>query len=238
MGKKKPKHRRPRVKEPIVPAQQQASLAPTRQSSWTRLRIFLTTPSWQGFGTWLGVVLAVVLFIVSYIITEKKEKEATEQSLSRISYAWFIKPAPVPGEQFETTARWEVSVMVANGGPATAETVVLHLTTPPPSGFLHSAPTLMSSAAAARVDILERTPEGIYQIVYNNLTPGDGATVHLFYLVPDEKKQMFMRAWHDGGMFKKEFAKNFINQFFFTGAHLRISNFGAMDYEPSFKNTE
>ena len=120
---------------------------------------------------------------------------------------------------------------MANGGPLTAETVVLHLYTPPPSLFLHSAPTVISSAAAARVEIIERIPEGIYQVVYSHLTPGDTAMVHLFYRVPEEKKQPFMQAWRDGGMFKKEFARNFIKQFFFTGEHLKVSDFGAMDFE-------
>jgi|HubBroStandDraft_6_1064221.scaffolds.fasta_scaffold63206_2 hypothetical protein len=86
---------------------------------------------------------------------QEREMEAAEKNVSRIDYAWFIKPAPTPAESFEETGRWEVSIMVDNEGPLTAETVVLHMDTPSPTVFLHSAPTLMSDAAAARVEIVE-----------------------------------------------------------------------------------
>jgi len=123
--------------------------------------------------------------------------------------------------------------MVANTGPATAETLVLHLRTPPPSAFLHSAPTVMSDAAAADVEIKERIPEGIYQIVYKHLTPHDAAWVHMFYRVPEEEKVPFTQAWRNGGMFKQEFAKKFVQEFYFTGEHIKVSNLGALDFKPS-----
>jgi hypothetical protein len=91
----------------------------------------------------------------------------------------------------------------------------------------------MSDAAAAGVEIKERIPEGIYQIVYNHLTPNDTASVHMFYRVPEEGKDAFMRAWRDGGMFKQEFARKFVQEFFFTGEHIKVSNFGALDFKPS-----
>ncbi len=240
MGKRKGKRKRndSHGAKPSIPAQQ-LKRSVEQPSAWTRLVTFLITPSWQGFGTWLGValavvgvVLAVVLPIVGHYEDQRKQREAAEHSVSRIDYAWFIKPAPAPSEQFEKTGRWEVSVMVDNGGPLTAETVVLHLVTPPPSVFSHSPPTVMSSPAAAKVEIIERTP-GIYQIVYSHLTPGDAAFVRLFYQVPEEMKPSFMQAWRQGGLFDKEFAKRFINQFFFTGEHLKVSNSGALDFEPS-----
>lgn len=179
-----------------------------------------------------GIVLTILFFVASYYTEQKKETEAAEESVSRIDYAWFIKPAPTPGEPFEETGRWEVSILVTNEGPLTAETVVLHLYTPSPAVFLHSAPTMMSDAAAARVEITDRIPEGIYQIVYHHLTPGDSAWVRLFYQVPSDMKGPFMQEWHKG-MFSREFARKFINQFFFTGEHLKVSNIGALNFEPA-----
>jgi hypothetical protein len=101
---------------------------------------------------------------------------------------------------------------------------------------LHSAPTVMSSAAAAGVEIVPRTPVGIYQIVYTHLTPGDGAFVHLFYVAPAGTEQSLMQEWRKGGMFEKTFASHFIIQFFFTGEHLKVSNIGSVDIEPAFES--
>jgi hypothetical protein len=198
-----------------------------------RVRIFLTTPSWLGFATWLGVISAIAFSAITYLHDREKENDAAEQALSRIDYAWTIKPAPEPREEFESTGRWEVALAVANGGPTTADTVVLHLRTPSPSVFLHSAPTVMSDAAAAGVEIRDRVPDGIYEIVYKNLTPGDSAWVHMFYRVPEDRKDSFMRTWRTGGMFKQEFAKEFVYEFFFSGAHIKVSNIGALDFQPS-----
>jgi hypothetical protein len=178
--------------------------------------------------------LAIAFFVAAYCIERKRETEAAEKSVSRINYAWFIEPAPTPGESFEETGRWEVSIMVDNEGPLTAETVVLHMDTPSPTVFHHSAPTLMSDAAAARVEIIERIPQGIYQVVYHHLTPGDTAWVRLFYQVPSDMKGPFIQEWHKG-MFSTEFVKKFINQFFFTGEHLKVSNIGALNFEPAFE---
>jgi hypothetical protein len=94
----------------------------------------------------------------------------------------------------------------------------------------------MSDAAAAGVEVRERIPEGIYQIVYKHLTPDDTAWVHMFYQVPEGGKDPFMRAWREGGMFEQEFAKRFVQEFFFTGEHIKVSNLGALDFKPSFWN--
>lgn len=119
MGKGKRKRKRerkaPQAPEPNVPAQQanpsaerpnvpaqQTNRSVGRPTAWTtKVRIFLTTPSWQGFGTWLGVALAVASFAVAYYMSQRKEREAAEQRVSQINYAWFIKPAPTPEEQFK-----------------------------------------------------------------------------------------------------------------------------------------
>jgi len=160
--------------------------------------------------------------------------EAAEKIVSRIDYAWFIKPAPTPGGSFEETGRWEVSIMVDNEGPLTAETVGLHMETPSPTVFLHSALTSMSDAAAARVEIVERIPQGIDQVVYHHLTLGDTAWARLFDQVPADMKGPFMQEWHKG-MFSREFARKFINQFFVTGEHLKVSNIGGLNFEPAFE---
>jgi hypothetical protein len=168
MSRKRNRNTRQPV-EPKVPTQQLKSSVPTPQagpsvaapqskpsteqaSAWTRLRTFLVTPSWQGLGTWrgvalavFGIVLAVVLFAAPYYTEQKKETEAAEKNVSRIDYAWFIKPAPAPGEPFEETGRWEVSIMVGNGGPLTAETLVLHMDTPSPSQEFLGTPSVTAT---------------------------------------------------------------------------------------------
>lgn len=122
--------------------------------------------------------------------------------------------------------------MVTNEGQKTADTLVLHLITPSPTEFIHSDPTVMSDAAAANIDIKNRIPSGIYQIVYTHLTPGDSMWIHMFYSVPDAERASFTQAWHDG-MFTKDFARKFVREFFFTGEHIKISNVGALDFPPS-----
>src|SRR6266496_948287 len=64
--------------------------------------------------------------------------------------------------------------MVWNGGPATAQNLVLHLYCPDPSQFPHLEPITISRPAAATFEVSSRNPPGYYQVVVKNLTPGDG----------------------------------------------------------------
>jgi len=226
------------VDEHAPPQQAQSE----RVSDSTLVQRFLSHPAWLGLGVLVVVVSAAATLAVTRYFDQQKERKAKEESLSTIDYAWFINPAPTPGEEFENTGRWEVSLMVYNAGPRTAETVVLHLTTPPPSILLHSAPVELSSGATTKVEIIERTlngnvPAGLYQVVFRNFAPGDTVMLGLFYRVPDEEKRSLMTKWHEQ-RWDKEFARQFVSDFFFTGEHLRISNSGATKLEPSFKSTD
>jgi hypothetical protein len=111
MGKRKKKAGGKAEPEPDNSAPQ-SKLAVQHVPLLGRIGNFLTTPSWLGFATWLGVISAIVFSAITYRHENEKEKDAAERALSRIDYAWFIKPAPYPGEEFERTARWEISVMV------------------------------------------------------------------------------------------------------------------------------
>jgi hypothetical protein len=248
-NKKKTGHRSPRSKQrpiidsravepelPIVPTDKSLEKSVDRKK-W-RARLFLEAkhiPLWSVVVTAVGVLIAIVALIVAYVVPWRIQDVNEARETSKIEYAFFIKPAPVPGEQFETTNRWELSIMIANGGPKTAQSFILNLHTPDPQFFLHSAPEVMSSPAAAEVQINKRIPDGIYQIVLKNFVPGDTCFLNMFYSTPDDKQQEFHEKWHQGGLFDESFGKRFVNQFWFTGEKLKIENIGALELKPSFE---
>jgi hypothetical protein len=117
-------------------------------------------PLWSVILGGLAIIIASVAIVLSYIVPWNIQTHNDESGLSKIGYAFFIKPAPVPGEEFKKTKRWEVSVMILNSGPATAQAFILHLHTPDPQLFLHSEPKVMSSPAAADIQINKRIPNG------------------------------------------------------------------------------
>lgn len=182
----------------------------------------------------VGVVVSICSAVFGAWIATGIQTKREELQTSRIGYAFFVQPAPPPGEAFEQTGRWKLGMQIFNSGPADARTLVLNLHTPPPAVFLHSAPELMSDAAVAKVEVKKRAPDGIYQVVITNLIKGDTLFLQMFYAAPDERKEEFMRRWREGGMFDEGFAKRFINQFFFTGEHLEVTNFGALPLRPAF----
>ena len=205
-----------------------AEWEPKRQTTHGR------EPRWGVRATIALVALAVSAsgiyagYRLNWSIQARREALQT----SAIGYAFFVDPAPIPGETFEGTSRWEVKIMVFNSGPADAHTVVMNLHTPPPMMFLHSAPTVMSDPAAAHVEIKERLPEGNYQIVIEKFIKGDSMFFHMFYRTRDTQRSEFMETWKSGGMLDSAFAKRFIGEFFFSGEHLTTHNFGAIELEP------
>ena len=192
-------------------------------------------PWWNVVPAGIGIVLTIVGLLLTYFAPWRIQEVSADRAVSNIQYAFFIKPAPVPGEQFENNGRWEVSIMVANAGPRTAQSLVLNLHTPDPQLFLHSEPRVMSSPAAAEVQINKRIPDGIYQVVLKDFVPGDTCFLNMFYRTTDDKREEFYKRWTAGGLFDKDFGKRFINQFWFTGENLKVQNVGALELEPSFE---
>ena len=181
--------------EPSIPAQ---SPPP---GFWSKLKGISGDSGWAGVIVGSLSLLVVVLSLgLTYYLDQQKERKAEEEKVSRLQYAWTIKPAPVPNEEFEKTRRWEVALMLHNLGPRTAQTIVLHLFTPPPSIFPHSQPIEYSSGATTSVEIHERTidgnvPSGLYQIVYRNFTPNDQVGCICFIWFPKENSVI---SWSSG----------------------------------------
>ena len=237
---RKDRQKRPKPHAPPSPSEQTSLVAPPQPGQKPTQPAQNREPKWG-----LRATLAVIGIMVSlcsagvgaYVATNIQAKRE-QQQLSQIGYAIFTQPAPVPGEDFDTTRRWKVTIEVFNSGPVDARTVVLNLHTPPPAVFLHSPPEVMSDAAAAKVEVRKRDPDGIYQVVITNLIKGDELFLQMFYVVPDDRKQEFMERWTHGGMFEADFGRRFISHFFFTGEHLAITNFGAMPLNADFADQD
>jgi hypothetical protein len=181
-----------------------------------------------------SIIVAICGVAYSTHVNREIQAIREQQQLSHIGYAVFAQPAPVPGEDFDTTGRWRVIIEVFNTGPLDAKTIVLNLHTPSPDEFLHSAPEVMSEPAAAQIQIKKWIPAGIYQVEITNLIKGDQLFLKMLYQVPSDQKKEFMDQWRGGGMFKADFGRRFIGHFFFTGEHLTVENFGAMPLEADY----
>jgi hypothetical protein len=188
-------------------------------------------------GTWgaifgaITLAVAIVTVIYSYKTSWAIQTRNEELATSKITYAFFISPAPIPGEEdVKTTSRWEVRIMIANAGPATAQNLVLHLRTPDPGILLHSEPRVMTPPATADVKVNKFIPDGIYQVVFKNFGAGDTCYINMFYRTPEDKSREFQEKWSP---FDEEFGRRFIQEFFFTGDRLKVENFGALKLKPS-----
>ena len=85
----------------------------------------------------------------------------------------------------------------------------------------------MSEAAAAKVEVKNRIPDGIYQIVFTNLIKGDTVFLQMFYATPERRNRS---SWNDGCTAEclRLISEEVISQFFFTGEHLAVTNFGSI----------
>jgi hypothetical protein len=188
-------------------------------------------PVWGVVLTLLSVAVAVVGIVVAYRLAWNVQTHSEEQKTSAIHYAFSIHPIPMPSRPLEGTNRWEVSVMIRNGGPATAQALVFHLQCPNPDQFPNSEPIVISRPSTATVDVLSRTPPGYYQVVFKNLPPGDGAMLAVYFEARESFREDLYNNWKKG-MFSKEFAKRFIDYFQLTGENIKVENEGAVDFKP------
>ncbi|MFN7934663.1 MAG: hypothetical protein U0R19_15140 [Bryobacteraceae bacterium] len=208
---------------PLQPAVQQAPPGTAGKESAWGLRELLALAS---------ILLAITAISVSAWVAWSVQSRREQLQSSQIGYAFFIEPAPTPGQTVENSGRWKVSIMIFNSGPANVKTMVLHLRTPPADVFLHSKPQVMSSPAAARIEVKDRLPDGNYQIVFDNLIHGDTAFLSMYYQVPEGQITDMVREWKQN-MFTRTFARRFVLEFFFSGEYLSFRNFGAIPLTPA-----
>jgi hypothetical protein len=179
----------------------------------------------------LAGVLSLIVAVGSYKLNERAQLQAKEQKTANIYYSFSIHPLPMNHKYSEDSNRWEVSMTLRNGGPATAQTLVLHLHCPDPSQFPHFEPVINSQPSVATVEVLSRRPPGYYQVVFRNLPSGDGSMIGIYFEAPASSNGELMKSWKNG-MFSKEFARRFIQSFQFTGDNIDVKNEGMLELEP------
>jgi hypothetical protein len=218
---------------PDVKVEGASSIAQREVKTW-RSKLFLEgkyVATWGIIITAIGILVAVITFVYSYKTSWDIQARNEERATSKIIYFFTITPAPIPGEEdFRTTSRWEVKMMIGNAGPSTAQNLVLHLRTPDPNIFLHSEPRIMTPPATADIKVNKFIPEGIYQVVFKNFGSGDTCYLNMYYRTSEDKRTEFQENW---SLFDEKFGKRFIQDFFFTGDRLKIENFGTMNLRPS-----
>lgn len=226
MAKKK------RVARPVAPPARPIPVESQSRPSW-RHRLLLDE---KHAALWaaVAVLLTVVGLLASYIIPWSIQTHVEASTISKITYAVSITPNPPPSRDPNANDYWGNTILVWNSGPATAKLLVLHLHVPSPDEFLHSPPKLISAPAAAEVQINERTPKGIYEVVLRNFSPGDFCGVRLFYRAEGDFAKKVRHDWDNGGMLSPKFAKHFIKQFWFTGENLEVQNIGMLDVPLTF----
>ena len=223
------KKRQTAERQPTSPIQTQDVVAPR---TW-RQRLLLDEKHASLWGA-VAVVVAVIAIVAGYVTERNRQTRAEAAHVANVTYAVSIMPNPPPGEDFKTTNYWGVNILVWNSGPATANTLVLHLHTPSPDVFLHSAPEIISAPPVATMRINERTPAGIYEVVLQNFSPGEFCGVRLGYRAEGELAKLVHEDRDNGGLFSPNLAKHFIKQFWFTGESIAVHNVGALDVQQTF----
>lgn len=225
----------PKKRKPRTPVAVQAhSTAAEQSTSPTWRQRLLLDERYSALWSAAAVFVAIAALLASYVIPWSIQSHVEESSVAKITYAVSIMPNPPPGERSSTTTYWGNTILIWNSGPATAKTMVLHIHAPSRDEFLHSALKIVSAPAAADVQINERSPSGIYEVVIRNFSPGDYCGVRMAYRAEGALASQVRQDWNEGGLFSAKFARHFIKQFWFTGENLRVENIGALDVKQTF----
>jgi hypothetical protein len=173
-------------------------------------------------------VLSLRVAVGSYKLNQRAQLQAKEQKTANIYYSLSIHPLPMKRDPSKESNRWEVSMTVRNAGPATAQTLVLHLHCLDPGQFPHFEPVINSQPSVATVEVSSRRPPGYYQVVFKNLPSGDGGMLGIYFEAPATISEELMKSW-ENNMFSKDFARRFISSFQFTGDNIEVNNEGMLE---------